>query len=861
MTEKTKFSNNVKEIICEILGNVWKLENRPFKDFNDISLGDLLDNKTIILSEIYSRKLLNKEKEEIENVLNNLDKETFDKEMKVNDLSFKEINKRVKVKVQVQSISDVKLLPRMRTVSCYGCDECVGYKDCKGIKLPIKLLNEFYDLSKYKKPYYKHKFVCFKKKKTTDEEGKKHYIFPTMHINLKYINCYILDVIDPPSSFTNELKADRKTRSVYYVTNEKLNGKLGLVEIVGKVIPIGQNDMKNFVIFSQSVTPLQEYFLNFKLTDKDYDDFKKYFYKKDEEGLKQQEEEIDGTIAPWIVGRKLAKNIGSLAQFTPLYQSNNDLGYGRVLFVGDSRCGKTEIVKDMTLNLSPLGTEYVLAESAKRTGISYTVTKNQKTGEYQIRWGVLVNCDGMMAGLDGLHKWDEQEIMQLREALSQGIISVRVVINGDANARTRLLAVANLNQPIYMYANRFAATKGADILNQVDRYRWDFIIPFGQSDVLTDDITKISSDFQKGLIKRQIPEDIYKKFVMWAWNIKPSQIKVSEECENLIKEKVNSLFNEYAKYETIRPFSNEFFKIFRKYCIACAIRSFSYNITDRVVELYNFQINYIYTTVNDFLKNYLDIDEAMSIETERENDLNEVKTKILSSEPLLKIFKEIVLNQGISQSTIVEKLGYEKGNLSKYTSQLESFKLIDKRTMVATETGMKLFKSLKGIYTDFSRKLYNITTIPTEKGTIIQLDDRKVGEVVKDKYYIFKPHYFEDKKAYACSKSVLEKAKQLEVKAIVVDDKDRSKYYEVPIDKWLASEDKHLFEKDDLQLIVYENFLESLKEDIEDTSEPQIINLACYMCGELPSAYYNSSAQGKPICQSCYDAKKFQQGD
>jgi len=43
------------------------------------------------------------------------------------------------------------------------------------------------------------------------------------------------------------------------------------------------------------------------------------------------------------------------------------------------------------------------------------------------------------------------------------------------------------------------------------------------------------------------------------------------------------------------------------------------------------------------------------------------------------------------------------------------------------------------------------------------------------------------------------------------------------------------------------------------SQESQTINLQCYVCGTIPSNYYDETAQGKPICQHCKDSKERQE--
>ena len=64
----------------------------------------------------------------------------------------------------------------------------------------------------------------------------------------------------------------------------------------------------------------------------------------------------------------------------------------------------------------------------------------------------------MLVGLDGLHAWGPEEIMQMREVRSQGFIRVRRSVKADSPARVRMLGAVNLGQKVATYPTRWHAT-------------------------------------------------------------------------------------------------------------------------------------------------------------------------------------------------------------------------------------------------------------------------------------------------------------------------------------------------------------------------------------------------------------------
>ncbi|MFQ5405767.1 MAG: hypothetical protein ACE5DI_01265 [Candidatus Micrarchaeia archaeon] len=630
-------------------------------------------NKTLAL-------LLEKDEQKKNQLTQELEKkdfQNFNYEKKLAEIKSEDNGKRIKFKVQIQSISDIKQVPIQAYWQCIHCEQLQTTNYDLKKDFPI-LLQE----KKWRHP------------PQTCQCGRKDF---HMHDRL-YANCYAIEAIDPLASFENEkeIKKNRHPKTIYLITEKLFDFARGVVELVGDVVLLGKQEVKKPAILTQTIKPLDEYFANYKPTQEDEKKFSEHFKAETTEQLENLLEKIDRTIAPLIVGRSNAKTLAAIAQHSPLYQNHEELGIIRVMFAGDSRCGKSEIGRDITKNLSPLGAEYVIAETASRTGISYAIDESA-TGEKIIRWGVLPQCDGGLATLDGLHSWDKESIMQLRETLAQGLVQVTRVLKGQTDARVRLIGITNLDENVFMYANRFLATKGSQILNNVDRNRWDWIYVFGEDDISHEKITESHSKHEQGHLKRAIPQEIWRKHVAWAWNLKPENLTFPEEFENEIGKDTNALLDKYNQCQS-KPFSNEFYKNYRKMVLATHILTHSFENNE--IKPSNAIRCFVGGFLEKLLLENLEFGDVMSLEVEKDEETEKIKTELLSSNNLCLIFKEVVLNNVKIQKTVVDKFKLQKSNVSDYFSKLEGLGLIEKRKGEYTSTvlGMKLWKKAKVVF-------------------------------------------------------------------------------------------------------------------------------------------------------------------
>jgi hypothetical protein len=614
------------------------------------------------------------------------------KKIFLSDIGYNLIGESIEVSLLPQTISEIKAIPMELMLQCRSC----GYTNAVNIDPLDYLLNGVKLCTKAKCPECKEKTLS--------------------SIFSNFINCYTIQAIHPlkdirmdhKEKVENKVKIIEESRTIkpittYYLTELNEEVTFGVLKAKGSLnVDINKRPMKYFLIVNE-ITPEKDYFINYKITKKDREDFKKYF--SDNENL---ESIISDTIAPSIIGRDLPKFFTALTQHSPLYIRPDSLGILSVLFVGDSRCGKTVILLDTILQLSPVGCEYATAETATRTGISYTL--KQVGDSWEIEWGILPLCDKMLVGLDGLHAWGIEEIMQLREVRSQGYIRVRRSVKADSPARVRTLGAVNLTQKVAMYPTRWHSTWDSSILNHVDRNRWDSIFVFGETDINKADINKRHREYKEGNIKREIPADVWRKHVIWVWQLTPDRIKITEGTYAKIEYIVNEIHDKFRKSK-IKPFTNDFFITFEKMTVAYACLCHSVDEDDNLLVKPE-HADAIKEKIYEYM-NHLELDKVKL--SEEFIPLDELEKLLIQLQDTNKekIFLYIGNNRACKQIDIANSVSMDKGNVSKEINWFQENHLISSRTKITlTETGAELYRKLL----DAKVVTTNLTTNNEENG-------------------------------------------------------------------------------------------------------------------------------------------------
>ncbi|MEM5815851.1 MAG: hypothetical protein QXL14_02270, partial [Candidatus Aenigmatarchaeota archaeon] len=319
-----------------------------------------------------------------------------------------------------------------------------------------------------------------------------------------------------------------KVWKVYYIGIPKWSKRAEIEAIVFK------DPKTNKIEFlSKEIHPLEDEFENIKITKEDHLEFIKYF--RDNQNFDLV---LENQIAPHIVGRNFEKLSMLLTLHSPyeifdIFNSRKIRGCIRTIWIGDTKTGKSEIAKDITYMHYKIG-DLVFGETASRTGLAYSIDPDNKS----IIWGALPLNDKKCVIIDGFHYLSQEDMVQLREILEQQRVKVSRSVSDERLARVRIVATLNPNHPPmknYYYKMKALMDTRA-FFNPVDLTRWDLFIPFCTEDVSGELIATAKPK------ERPIPDEIFRKHVLWVWSLKPENIRYSENAKEKIVEFSKEMF-------------------------------------------------------------------------------------------------------------------------------------------------------------------------------------------------------------------------------------------------------------------------------------------------------------------------------
>lgn len=463
------------------------------------------------IEEVYIEEKKRTKKEAIEGE----EKEKGFVEIKLSTVSADLIGHKVKFKAQVVGYSVGRAVERRLIIKCSKCLETL-----EEIDLEREENFEFFYLM------VRNRELLLKKLKSTNpllfgfcSEDKPHKI--VVESSKEYSDYSILEVRELPEnirvpSLQEYLSLASKTWHVIY---KGIIEDIKRVEIVAYVVKNPRTNELEFVAYD--IEPLEEEFVAKRFTKEDHEIFKKYFNKENLEKI------IKYQFAPWIVKRDLAKLSALLTLHSPyrIPDISGKLIRGclRTIWFGDTKTGKSEIGKDITLYYK-IG-EYTIGESSSRAGLLYNIDTENRI----IIWGTLPLNDRKFVFLDGIHTLSYQEVKEFRESLEQEMVKVDRMVKGVKNARVRIIATFNPNIEMMDLSFKVCALKNIDFFkNPPDITRWDIFIPFSHLDVDAEEIAKSQ------IVERPVPFSIFIDHIKWVWSLEPGQIKYSEEAKEFI---------------------------------------------------------------------------------------------------------------------------------------------------------------------------------------------------------------------------------------------------------------------------------------------------------------------------------------
>ena len=611
---------------------------------------------------------VSKNEEEEKQELRIIEEKKYQK-IKLSDLNASLINNYVSVDCQITGEQIQKAIPE--NIEIY-CETCGRKKIYNSLENPEPFISDREIKTILQE--LKNKFMCACVFAEVKEGEAKPKPYKTAEIKsyIDYSVLFVRDLLDRESLIAVKRYESKRV----YVINQILpNAKK--INIKGKVFI--EPKTKNISIICDTIQQLENQVEDFKITEEFKENSKKYF---------NSGENIYKQINPDIVGkaREIAKQSLILQLHSPckIYDITRKKlirGGLNIIFYGDTKCGKSDIAKDITQKGSmPVG-EYTICETGGRTGFLYTID----TDKGSLIWGSLALNDMGLVVFDGLQSMHSEELGEFREAIEGQEIIVRRSISGDALARTRILGSLNPNKPMINYIYKCQGLQDTYVFSKSPEFtRWDLFIPFSQRDVSGKEIAHRQSE------EKPIPEDIFINHIYWVWSRKPEQIIYTESAVKKINDLSEEFIENYS-LETLPIVHNGVRDIITRLSVAMACRMHS---TDETNEKVIVETEHIEKSTN-WYKEVLDMLELAKYKQDTEGKSE------LTDNDCIAITKEL----GETEWQILEEIKHEQRTSTQLSATLdksadtikEHYKLLKKHNLIETKTGQGISLSIRGV--------------------------------------------------------------------------------------------------------------------------------------------------------------------
>ena len=580
-------------------------------------------------------------------------------EIRLAELRAELIDKPVKVKVQVVGESDKMACCKIVKVECKSCGASVqiDLAEPKNYKLLQKRL-------RFGETKFKHWLSGFKV--CSCEKPKRKASFEG---SLDYRRLYCQDLID-----VKEKWEERTYRTVEVVLiGEPKEAVIKKIELGGIVTTIKRDKIS---IMAYQVEPLG------KPIPSSMEGFDERF--RNNPNLI---EDLDGTIQTYIRGRAVEKLLVALVLHSPyklIFEDELIRGTLNALPLGETKTGKSDILEWIEAHV---GGEGVRGETAKRTGLGFTVDTEAKA----IFWGVLPRCDKEVCMIDGLDRFNVEDLLQLREAIAKQRLKVAMAVRGEALCRTRIIASANPKERTFQkYITNAEAIK--NLFNDPTLVtRWDFFIPFRRVDVSAEEIAEART------IPPKIPLDVFQNHVFWAWSLEPQDVIFTEEAETEIKR----LFIELQQYvsDSLPLAHAEYKRTLARVSASYAVLTHNVNEEGKVIVTKE-HVAKGYELLWDLLEVW-----EYPLYVARERKLLEIEEdewaellRLLSGD-VWKIFSSIADEKGIQRAVLITRLDKSARTIDGYLSELKDKNLVEhargyKGGYQLTERGIAVFRKM-----------------------------------------------------------------------------------------------------------------------------------------------------------------------
>jgi len=456
------------------------------------------------------------------------------------------------------------------------------------------------------------------------------------------------------------------------------------IDVTGTVIINPKSNVLSLVVDSfEEASPVRP----IALTQEDQELLRKHFKDRTLEELLILSEE---NICPSIVGRPEPKLASLITVNTPLWVSIDGKTpvpcTPRTLFVGDKRCGKGSIIRWYS-EVGGVG-EHGVGETSSRAGLSYFVEPETNT----IIWGLLPQADRALALVEALHGLPSEQMIEFREVLASQKVEVRKKVSGCRWARARILADANPPQSMDKYVYPAMAIPSLRCFyDSVDITRWDLFVPFFSLDVPEEEVVRARTAQGDPMFIEAL-----QKLVMWCWNLKMSQIKITDEAQKRLEDATINMLQSYRTEEIPLIHNASKWQMLRLACGFAVVTLSTADFESLTVETKHVDL------AENFMKHLLDMWKLrecrgyLKAEPLTEEKWREVQAYLAEKDVAPKILEALAFKP-LDGLAVAGKVGYAYSYARKVLAEMRQMNLIDRipQGYILTTLGAEVCRRIK----------------------------------------------------------------------------------------------------------------------------------------------------------------------
>ena len=216
-------------------------------------------------------------------------------------------------------------------------------------------------------------------------------------------------------------------------------------------------------------------------------------------------------------------------------------GWAEALVVGDTRSGKSRVIKKMMQHYQ--NGRYVDCGRVSFAGIIGGMQQVNNT--WNIQWGVIPLNDQRMVALDEAGKLKVEQIGEMTGVRSSGIAEITKIQQERTTARCRLIWGANpraiFNREIKSYAYGVQAVQ--ELIGKAeDIARFDMVYGISSADVTE----KVLNAENRPTTEHVYTSELCRLRLLRAWSRKPEQIRILPETEREILQAATAMSQKYS---------------------------------------------------------------------------------------------------------------------------------------------------------------------------------------------------------------------------------------------------------------------------------------------------------------------------